>query len=341
MNITIIGAGAWGTALAIALSRDEHHQVTLWARDSRLCANMNTARENNRYLPGHVFPPALLIHDDLHHALSGAELLLLATPLSGLRSTLEILTLRQAENTPIPPFLWLCKGLEAGSGLLPHQLVNEVFSSSSSSPSFTSPVYGALTGPSFAEEVARGLPTAITLASADSTFARSTAQALSGTRLRVYANDDVIGAEVGGAVKNVLAIASGISDGLGLGHNARAALLTRGLAEIVRFGMALGARRETLMGLTGMGDLLLTCTGDLSRNRRVGLALASGRKLSEIVQELGHVAEGVSSAREVARRSLALEVDMPIVQTICRVLDEQLPPAQAVDYLMSRHPKDE
>jgi len=339
MNITIIGAGAWGTALAIALSRDEHHQVTLWARDSRLCANMNTTRENNRYLPGHVFPPALLIHDDLHHALSGAELLLLATPLSGLRATLEILTLRQAENTPIPPFLWLCKGLEAGSGLLPHQLVNEVFSASSSS--FTSPVYGALTGPSFAEEVARGLPTAITLASADSTFARSTAQALSGTRLRVYANDDVIGAEVGGAVKNVLAIASGISDGLGLGHNARAALLTRGLAEIVRFGMALGARRETLMGLTGMGDLLLTCTGDLSRNRRVGLALASGRKLSEIVQELGHVAEGVSSAREVARRSLALGVDMPIVQTICRVLDEQLPPVQAVDYLMSRHPKDE
>ena len=189
--------------------------------------------------------------------------------------------------------------------------------------------------------MARGLPTAITLASTDSTFARSTAQALSGSRLRVYANDDVIGAEVGGAVKNVLAIASGISDGLGLGHNARAALLTRGLAEIVRFGMALGARRETLMGLAGMGDLLLTCTGDLSRNRRVGLALASGRKLPEIIQELGHVAEGVASAREVARRALALGVDMPIVQTICRVLDEQLPPAQAVDYLMSRHPKDE
>lgn len=354
MNITLIGAGAWGTALAIALSRDENHRVTLWARDPQLCADMSATRENNRYLPGHVFPPALSIHADLNHALSNAELLLLATPLSGLRPTLYTLTTRQPHtNSSIPPLLWLCKGLEAHTGLLPHQVVNEIFSASPSTLSTpstpsspaasctTRPPHGALTGPSFAEEVARGLPTAITLASADTSFARSTAQVLSGSRLRVYANDDVIGAEVGGAVKNVLAIASGISDGLGLGHNARAALLTRGLAEIVRFGLALGARRETLMGLTGMGDLLLTCTGDLSRNRRVGLALASGRKLPEIVHELGHVAEGVASAREIARRALALDVDMPIVQTICHVLDEQLTPAQAVDRLMSRHPKDE
>jgi glycerol-3-phosphate dehydrogenase (NAD(P)+) len=205
----------------------------------------------------------------------------------------------------------------------------------------TSLPHGALTGPSFAEEVARGQPTAITLASAHADFARATAQALAGPRLRIYANDDVVGAEIGGAVKNVLAIASGISDGLGLGHNARAALLTRGLAEIVRLGVALGARRETLMGLAGMGDLILTCTGDLSRNRRVGLALATGRSLPEIVRELGHVAEGVASAGEVARRASELGVDMPIVQAVCAVLDRQLTPAQAVDQLMSRDPKDE
>lgn len=331
MNITVIGAGAWGTALAIALARDGHHRVTLWARDHLHCAHMQAARENDRYLPGHVFPAMLDIQPVWNDALIHAELLLIATPLSGLRSTLDLL---QANKNP-PPLLWLCKGLEAGRGLLPHQVVAEVFSTRDSPP------HGALTGPSFAEEVARGLPTAITLVSVDTDFARTTAQALAGPRLRIYANDDVIGAEVGGAVKNVLAIASGISDGLGLGNNARAALLTRGLAEIVRFGMALGARRETLMGLTGMGDLLLTCTGDLSRNRRVGLALASGRRLPEIVHELGHVAEGVASAHEVARRARELKIDMPIVQTVCGVLDGECTPAQAVDRLMARNSKDE
>jgi glycerol-3-phosphate dehydrogenase (NAD(P)+) len=330
MKITVIGAGAWGTALAIALARDQTHQVTLWARDAALCANMAAVRENQRYLPGHVFPSAIRLCGEFEVALADAELLLLATPLSGLRPTLQRLQTLAACR----PLLWLCKGLEAGSGLLPHQVVAEEWGE-------TSLPHGALTGPSFAEEVARGQPTAITLASAHADFARATAQALAGPRLRIYANDDVVGAEIGGAVKNVLAIASGISDGLGLGHNARAALLTRGLAEIVRLGVALGARRETLMGLAGMGDLILTCTGDLSRNRRVGLALATGRSLPEIVRELGHVAEGVASAREVARRASELGVDMPIVQAVCAVLDRQLTPAQAVDQLMSRDPKDE
>ncbi|MEN9357862.1 MAG: glycerol-3-phosphate dehydrogenase, partial [Pseudomonadota bacterium] len=315
---------------AIALARGNAHQVTLWARDASLCADMVATRENQRYLPGQVFPPQLQVCADFESARADAELILLATPLAGLRPSLQRLQAQAAHQ----PLLWLCKGLEAGTGLLPHQVVAEVLGS-------TRIPYGALTGPSFAEEVARGLPTAITLASADTEFSRATAQALAGARLRIYANDDLIGAEVGGAVKNVLAIASGISDGLGLGHNARAALLTRGLAEIVRLGVALGARRETLMGLAGMGDLILTCTGDLSRNRRVGLALAAGRSLADIVRELGHVAEGVASAREVARRALENNVDMPIVQAVCAVLDNQLPPLQAVDRLMSRDPKDE
>ena len=328
MNIAILGAGAWGTALAIAFARA--HAVRLWARDAALCAAMQTARENERYLPGVAFPESLIISADFVAAVSAAELVLIATPLAGLRSTLHMLR----QTAPAVPFLWLCKGLEAGSGLLPHQVAAEEMAG-------PGVACGVLTGPSFAEEVARALPTAVTLASVDSSFARAMTHELSGSRLRIYANDDVIGAEVGGAVKNVLAIASGISDGLGLGFNARAALITRGLAEVVRFGLALGARRETLMGLAGMGDLILTCTGDLSRNRRVGLALASGRSLAGIVRELGHVAEGVSSAREVARRATALGVEMPIVQAVCAVIDGRLSAAAAVDQLMGRDPKAE
>ncbi len=330
MKISIIGAGAWGTALAIAFARRTTHCVTLWARDAGLCATMAAARENERYLPGAAFPATLKVCADIDVALADADLLLLATPLAGSRPTLKLLRAKGSQT----PFLWLCKGLEAGTGLLPHQVAVEELGHLAIS-------HGALTGPSFAEEVARALPTAVTLASTDADFARSMAHELSGSRLRIYASDDVIGVEVGGAVKNVLAIASGISDGLGLGHNARAALITRGLAEIVRFGLALGARRETLMGLTGMGDLILTCTGDLSRNRRAGGALAAGRSLLDIVRELGHVAEGVSTAREVARRAAALGIDMPIVAAVCAVIDGHLSAADAVDRLMMRDPRDE
>lgn len=288
---------------------------------------MSAQRENARYLAGCSFPDALVVTDDHGLALS-AELLVLASPLAGLRQSLEALR----DSGTRAPFLWVCKGLEAGTGLLPHQVVAKL------TPDATC---GVLTGPSFALEVARGMPTAVTLASSDAAFAQHMVAELHGGNLRLYANDDLTGAEVGGAVKNVLAIATGICDGLGLGLNARAALLTRGLAEITRFGVALGAKRETFMGLTGLGDLILTATGDLSRNRRVGLQLAQGKALPQITAELGHVAEGVPASREVAQRARELGVDMPIVQAVCAVLDGKLTPKQTVEALMARDPTSE
>jgi glycerol-3-phosphate dehydrogenase (NAD(P)+) len=322
LKIAILGAGAWGTALALSFA--PRHRIALWTFEADHAAAMRADGENVRFLPGHALPAEVSIESDIAVALKDAQLAIIATPVAGLRATLK--------STAGLPVLWVCKGLEAGTGLLPHQVAAEV---AGAAPS------GALTGPSFAEEVARGLPTAITLASGDATFARNMAQQLRGPRLRLYANDDIVGAEVGGAVKNVLAIATGICDGLGLGLNARAALMTRGLAEITRFGVALGARRETFMGLAGMGDLILTCTGDLSRNRRVGLALASGRPLEAIPRELGHVAEGVMTAREVARRASQSGVDMPITQAVCAVLDGRINARQAVDALMNREPTEE
>ena len=322
MNIAILGAGAWGTALALTFA--PRHGIALWTFEADHAAAMRADGENVRFLPGHALPPGIAIESGIAEALQGADLAVIATPVAGLRPTLKA-----AAGVPL---LWVCKGLEAGSGLLPHQVAAEVVPGARC---------GALTGPSFAEEVARGLPTAITLASNDAGFARDMARELHTPRLRLYANDDIVGAEVGGAVKNVLAIATGICDGLGLGLNSRAALMTRGLAEITRFGVALGARRDTFMGLAGMGDLILTCTGDLSRNRRVGLALAAGRPLEAITRELGHVAEGVMTAREVARRATAIGVEMPITAAVCAVLDGRIDARQAVDALMNRDPKAE
>ena len=324
MKIAVLGAGAWGTALAIAFAR--RHEVTLWARDPAQVEAMRTSRENARYLPGCLLPEAVRIESDVSAA--AGELNIVATPLAGLRDTLR----RLRAVDPTTPLLWVCKGLEAGSQRLPHQIVAEELGEGIAC--------GALTGPSFAEEVARGLPTAITLA-ADGAFAEATAQALHNSRLRVYANHDVVGAEVGGAVKNVMAIAAGISDGMGFGLNARAALITRGLAEITRLGLALGGKRETFMGLAGMGDLILTCTGDLSRNRRVGLALAKGLPLERILQDLGHTAEGVSSAREVAALAQRLCIDMPITQAVKGILYDGVPASAAVEQLLGRDPKPE
>ncbi len=323
MRIAVLGAGAWGTALALAFAK--RHAVSLWTWQDEHAKAMNTARENTQFLPGHAFPEGLQVGGDAGSLLADADLAIIATPMAGLRSAV-------ARLDDALPFLWVCKGLEARTGLLPHQVVAQVKA--------TAP-RGALTGPSFAEEVAKGLPTAITLASSDIGFARAMADALHTSRLRIYANDDIVGAEVGGAVKNVLAIATGICDGLGLGLNARAALMTRGLAEITRFGVALGAKRETFMGLAGLGDLILTCTGDLSRNRRVGLALASGRPLEAIQRELGHVAEGVMTTHEVARRAASLGVEMPITEAICAVLDGRIKVAEVVDRLMGRDTKAE
>ncbi len=326
MRIAILGAGAWGTALALAFA--PRHAIVLWTWQAEHAAAMAASRENQAFLPGHALPAGVRITADGAEALRAAELAIIATPVAGMRAALDLLG-RHAQTMP---FIWVCKGLESGTGLLPHQLVAEA--------TLSAP-HGVLTGPSFADEVARGMPTAVALASNDAAFARSTAQALNTPRLRIYANDDLIGAEVGGAVKNVLAIAAGISDGLGLGLNARAALITRGLAEITRFGAALGAKEHTFMGLAGLGDLILTCTGDLSRNRRVGLALASGRPLEAIQRELGHVAEGVFTTREVARRAAELGVEMPITEAICAVLDGRLAARAAVDRLMGRDPRSE
>ena len=327
LNITVVAAGAWGTALAIAFSRK--HQVTLWTREEDVTQVMLAERENKHFFPGHRLPDSLQIATDFEAGVASAELLVFATPLIGFRPTLR----RLREVNQVKPLIWVCKGMEAESAKLPHQNLGEELGENVLS--------GALTGPSFAEEVANGLPTAITLAANNPDFASRMALELHSSRLRIYANDDLVGVQVGGAVKNVMAIATGICDGLGLGHNSRAALMTRGLAEIARLGVALGGQPTTFMGLAGMGDLILTCTGDLSRNRQVGLALASGKKLSQILADLGHVAEGVSTAREVARLATERGIEMPITQAVNAILHEDVPAAEAVEKLLNRDPKPE
>ena len=327
LNITVVAAGAWGTALAIAFSRK--HQVSLWTREEDVTQVMLAERENKHFFPGYRLPDGLQIATDFEAGVASAELLVFATPLIGFRPTLR----RLREVNQVKPLIWVCKGMEAESAKLPHRIVGEELGENV--------LCGALTGPSFAEEVAKGLPTAITLAANDPDFARRMVLELHSSRLRIYANDDLVGVQVGGAVKNVMAIATGICDGLGLGHNSRAALMTRGLAEIARLGVALGGQPTTFMGLAGMGDLILTCTGDLSRNRQVGLALASGKKLSQILADLGHVAEGVGTAREVARLAIERGIEMPITQAVNAILHEDVPAAEAVEKLLSRDPKPE
>ncbi|QBM27026.1 NAD(P)H-dependent glycerol-3-phosphate dehydrogenase [Hydrogenophaga pseudoflava] len=338
MNIVVLGAGAWGTALAIAAARlpGTPHQVTLWARDAAQVAAMRAEGENARYLQGVTLPPALRLAGDAEPwptaALAGADLVVVATPMAGLRGMLE----RLADQGS--PVAWLCKGFEApreggGSpGLLGHEIQAAV------APRLKA---GVLSGPSFAQEVARGQPTALVAASAHAEVRDALVSAFHGPSLRIYANDDAVGVEVGGAVKNVLAIATGLCDGLALGLNARAALVTRGLAEMTRLGLALGARADTFMGLSGLGDLVLTATGDLSRNRKVGQLLAQGLSLQQAVDSLGHVAEGVYSARTVVQRARLLGVDMPISEGVVALLDGRLQPAQAVAALMGRDPKEE
>jgi glycerol-3-phosphate dehydrogenase (NAD(P)+) len=327
MNITVIGAGAWGTALAISLSA--HHHVTLWGRDAEQIGMMQRSRVNHRYLAAVALPEALTLSSDFSSACQQAELLILAMPVSALRLTLQ----RVVELQKSCGVVWLCKGFEAGTGLLPHQVVAQILPASISC--------GVLSGPSFALEVARGLPTALTFAASDADFAHHTAQALHHARLRVYASTDVIGVEIGGAVKNVLAIAAGIGDGMALGFNARAALITRGLAEMSRLGAKLGGRSETLGGLSGAGDLILTCTGDLSRNRKVGILLAQGQTLPEILQHLGHVAEGVYTVREVHQLAQKLGVAMPICEAVYRIVYDHIPASKIIAELLSRTPNSE
>jgi glycerol-3-phosphate dehydrogenase (NAD(P)+) len=321
-RVAVLGAGAWGTAIAAVLA--SRLEVALWARDAAQAAAISRDRRNERYLPGIALPEQVQIESDLAVALKNASLALAATPVAGLREVLPKVRL---------PLVWLCKGFEEGSGLMPHEIAAQTMGSQVRC--------GALSGPSFAAEVARGLPCALTLASRDAAFARDSAALLHGGRMRIYYSTDLVGVEIGGAVKNVMAIAAGISDGLGLGLNARAALITRGLAEMARLGVALGGAAETLFGLAGAGDLILTATGELSRNRRVGLELAQGRALKDILAHLGHVAEGVRSAKEVARLAKAKGVDMPVSDAVNAVLDGKLTPAKAVELLLSRDPKKE
>jgi glycerol-3-phosphate dehydrogenase (NAD(P)+) len=323
-RVAVLGAGAWGTAIAAVLAA--RLQVCLWARRPEHAQAVAAARRNERYLSGTALPAGLAVTSDLRQAVEAAQLVLVATPVAGLREVLRNLE-------PGTRVAWLCKGFEEETGDLPHQIVAEVLGAGAQA--------GALSGPSFAEEVARGLPCALTLASTSPGFAREAAALLHGGRMRVYYSADVVGVEVGGAVKNVMAIAAGISDGLGLGLNARAALITRGLAEIGRLSGALGGLPETVMGLAGAGDLILTATGDLSRNRRVGLELARGAALADILARLGHVAEGVRSAGAVLRLAQAKGVDMPVSAAVAAVLDGGLSPQAAVESLLSRDPKPE
>ncbi|MEG0557361.1 MAG: NAD(P)H-dependent glycerol-3-phosphate dehydrogenase [Comamonas sp.] len=336
MKILVIGAGAWGSALAMsAAARPDKRTVTLWARDAAQAQAMQTERANTRYLKGVQFPPALtVVHGDVMEQVRGADLVVLGTPMAALREWLGKL-----KDCSVP-VVWLCKGFEAvaagaaaGSmGLMAHEVCQQV------APQLRC---GVLSGPSFAAEVARNQPTALVAASAHADVSEMLVTAFHGDAMRVYANTDIVGVEVGGAVKNVLAIATGLCDGLQLGLNARAALVTRGLAEMTRLGVALGARTETFMGLSGLGDLVLTATGDLSRNRKVGLLLAEGKTLEQAVASLGHVAEGVYSARTVLAHALHLGVEMPITETVVALLDGKLPVSEAVQYLMARDARGE
>ena len=334
MRIVVIGAGAWGTALAAASSA--RHDVVLWARDAAQAAAMRAAHVNERYLPGVALPATLSVSADWAHALrhgSGAEALtVVATPMSELRRLLAAVPAGHS-------VVWLSKGFEQGTGALGHEIARQV------RPGAPCAV---LSGPSFALEVARGQATALVAAGEDEGLLQRLVQALHGDALRIYTSSDIVGVEVGGAVKNVLAIATGIVDGLAAaggpyapGLNARAALITRGLAEMTRLGLALGARAETFMGLSGLGDLVLTATGAMSRNRQVGLRLAAGLALGDVLAELGHVAEGVYSAATVVARARRLGVEVPISETVVDVLEDRIAPADAIRRLMSRQARAE
>lgn len=326
-KIAVLGAGAWGTALAIQLS--QRHSVALWMRNAERAAEMRVAGCNSQYLGDFPFNQNLHVEPDLAIALHDVDLIVSVVPSVGFRQILR--DIRSIGSKA--PLVWASKGLEPSTAKLPYEVAQEELSDDQ--------LCGSLSGPSFAVELARGLPTAVTIASANEALAREAGAIIHGGNLRVYTSHDVIGVCVGGAVKNVMAIAAGISDGMKFGSNARAALITRGLAEMTRFGVALGGNKETFMGLTGAGDLILTCTGEYSRNREVGLRLASGQSLAQILQQLGHVAEGVHTAREVFNRATDMGIEMPITCEVNQVLSHGQSPRAAVERLLSRGQKHE
>ena len=337
MRVTLLGAGSWGTAMAAQAARYLHEgDVCLWSRSSVQIQEIKQFGENRNYLPGIRLPTSLQLENDFSKAidrLDSNDLLVIATPMSGLSDTVR--NILELASRPLN-IVWLCKGLEPKTALLPHQVVEREIESHGRGLKHS---YGVLSGPSFAHEVGEGSPFALTIASSSAGLCESVQNAFHHGNMRIYASDDLIGVELGGAIKNVLAIAAGIGDGLGLGLNARAAVLTRGLAEMMRLVKAAGGRAETCMGLTGVGDLILTATGDLSRNRQVGLSLAAGKSLTEILNSLGHVAEGVLCAPAVANLAARLGVEMPITATMCEVLSGKITPERAVQKLMGRNPK--
>lgn len=327
--IAVIGAGSWGTALAILLARNGQ-PTGLWSWDPEHVAAMRTARCNEAFLSGHTFPAGLAPTEDLAALVFGVRDVLLAVPSHAFRDVLERLASSLRKEARLA---WATKGFEPGTGLLLHEVVQQVL--------VRRVPMGAISGPTFAGEVARGLPTAVTVATTDAPFAAGLTQRFHSERFRVYTSEDIVGVQVGGAVKNVLAIAAGIADGLGFGANTRAALITRGLAEIIRLGVALGGERETLMGLAGLGDLVLTCTDDQSRNRRLGLALGGGQSVEQALQSIGQVVEGVHTTAEVVRLARNLAIEMPITYQVHRVLSRLCSPRKAVDALLARESKKE
>jgi glycerol-3-phosphate dehydrogenase (NAD(P)+) len=322
--ITVLGAGSWGTALAIQFARSGK-ATRLWGRDPAQLQAMAQSRRNTRYLSGGEFPTSLTVETDLQTALAEAGDVLVAVPSHAFRSVLKEIA---PFLTPAMRLAWATKGLELETGRLPHQIAHEVLGSQRA--------VAVLSGPTFAREVGAGLPTAMTIASSDDAFAKALALDLTSGNFRAYTSNDITGVEIGGAVKNVLAVGAGLSDGLGFGANTRVALITRGLAEMMRLGVALGAQRETFMGLAGLGDLVLTCTDDQSRNRRFGLLLAAGKKPEGALAQIGQVVEGFAAAKAVRTVALRSNVEMPLAEGVYRVLYEGIPAKEAVRELMSR-----
>ncbi len=322
--VAVLGAGSWGTALAIQFAR-AGHPTRLWSRSPADVADMRNARQNRRYLPDAKFPDLVEVHSELDAAVTGAAAIIIAVPSHALRPLLLLLKPMLARDARLA---WATKGFELDSGKLPHQVAYEVLGD-------RYPV-AVLSGPTFAREVGMGLPTAMTIASPDADFAAQLARRLHAPNFRAYTSTDIIGVEVGGAVKNVLAVGAGLCDGLGFGANTRIALITRGLAEVMRLGVTLGAQAETFMGLAGLGDLVLTCTDNQSRNRRFGLALAAGKTAGQALEEIGQVVEGYTAARAVHAVARREKVDMPIVSGIYRILYENEPARDVVKELMTR-----
>ncbi len=331
MKISVLGAGAWGTALAMHIAK--RHHVTLWARDASHISGMKKARSNPKYLGDFNFPKQLELEDNLSIAINNSDFILSVVPTSAFRQML--LDIKKIKSNA--PIMWANKGLEEGTAKLPHEVILDVLGN----PELSRRDFGVISGPSFAAELVRGLPTAVTLATTNEKLAQEAGSIFHHENMRVYTSLDIAGVSVGGALKNVIAIAAGISDGMGFGNNARAALITRGLSEISRFGQAIGANSDTFSGLAVAGDLVLTCTGEYSRNREVGIRLAQGKKISEILKGLGHVAEGVFTTKEVIKRGMNLNIEMPITQEVSNVIHDKKSPKEAFEDLLGRALKSE